>query len=240
MRARLVLTTAVAALSTALATGQDAPTLQVRIVIDLTSSLTVGSMFIRDVHEEYLNKQLLPDMKELAQALRASESASIATVGEGIAVSSVWTRDGEVLARELRRLDQSGGPSTIFDAVLEIVDMFRETGFDRTGKAILLLTDGFAGGNRYGSAEVIGKARERAAPVHVIRLSTHRIGITAESTNAQARKLLERLARETGGSYHECDLRQGHSDRDRCLVRQMRAALDAARAKPRGPVASAR
>ncbi len=109
-------------------------------------------------------------------------------------VPGPFTADKRLLKQRIGRL-RPGGETAIFDATYEALLKLMASG--REGKrAVILLTDGKNNSGDKSARDVIQMAREAEIPLHVLGLGT------ADNLDEP---IMQRMASETGGTYHRAD-----------------------------------
>jgi VWFA-related protein len=104
-----------------------------------------------------------------------------------------FTADKPALKRRVRSLTAEGG-TLLYDATYEAIETLQAEN-PPCKKAVLVLTDGVdeVPGSRHRVGEVIARARQAQIPLHTLGF-----GRPGEIDEA----VLERMARQTGGTYH--------------------------------------
>lgn len=109
-------------------------------------------------------------VEQFVKALDGQDRARIWRVGGGITAGPPFTSDARALLGAARpaidpRAEEMSGPSPIWDAVVEVVTALHgEAG----RRAIVLITDGHATGNRHGLAEAVERASAADVSVNIV------------------------------------------------------------------------
>ncbi len=141
-------------------------------------------------------------VERIASMLQSGDRVLVGTVGSRIALDGRFTADKNDLAAMARAVVSPAdidrhGPSPIWDAVHAAVAMLA----DQTGaRAIVLITDGRATGNRHSVVQAAEAAAQANVTTSIVSLATARENPRGNMTDiVQPTALLRQLADFTGG-----------------------------------------
>jgi hypothetical protein len=145
---------------------------------------------------------------DFVSALEPVDRARIGRVGRGVALGPPLANDAKALLRSARaviepRAEERSGPSPIWDALVEAAaSLSSEDG----RRAILLVTDGRATGNRHGLADVADLLAAANVSVSVIAPRSPTI-VPSESAlvRVHPERMPQALAEFTGGRFVPVD-----------------------------------
>jgi Ca-activated chloride channel family protein len=114
-----------------------------------------------------------------------------------------FTREKSVLAEGLNRLSIHPGQTALVDAIYASAVHLNERKAENTRRALILITDGEERNSYYKVDQLIDYLRANDVQIFIIglvrELEDNNGGLIKKSSRDEAEKLLERLARETGG-----------------------------------------
>ncbi len=185
------------------------------LVADLTTSVTgrLRGVWVTPWPEAFslAADRLITDVRT------ADRARFLAILGAQLTSSPAWSNDRLTLQRGLRVFAAPEGPvepSPIWDAVDEALALFPR---DAGRRAVLLVTDGRASGNRASLAEVSERAMLAGVAVSVVELDPRSpsLSIPHSERLPGPAALLQRLAAQSGGIYRfvSPDLRGNHNTR---------------------------
>jgi hypothetical protein len=144
-------------------------------------------------------------VERIASMLRSGDRVLIGTVGSRIALDGRFTADTNDLAATARAVASPEdmnrhGPSPIWDAVDAAVDRL----VDQTGpRAIVLITDGRATGNRHSAAQAAETAAQAGVTTSIVALAAAHDNFRGTTTDVvRPTALLQHLADFTGGMFY--------------------------------------
>lgn len=207
------------------------PPLRVALVLDVTTRPAIPEAAMREI------------VDRLAGALAPVDRARVWRIGGGITAGAPFSGDRRVLLEAARpgidpRDPQKSGPSPIWDGVLEATAALEE---EDGRRAILLITDGRATGNRHGLGEAVERASVAGVAVSVLSPeATSMLQSEGKLVTVHPERMLLSLAANTGGRlfhYRESERPAAAALPDRILsglrheyaLRIVRPAGDAAR-----------
>jgi Ca-activated chloride channel family protein len=171
------------------------------LVADLTSSVTGR---LRGVWATPWPEAFSLAADRLITDLRPGDRARVmAMIGPRFVASPVWSGDRVTLQRALRVFtipDAPVEPSPLWDAVDEALTLFPP---DARRRAIVVVTDGRATGNRAPLADVTERAMLAGIAVSIVELNppTRSLGVPHSELTPGPMALLERLTTASGGVH---------------------------------------
>jgi Ca-activated chloride channel family protein len=185
------------------------------LLADLTSSVTGR---LRGVWAMPWPEAFSLAVDRLITDVRREDRARImAMIGPRFVTSPLWSGDRATLQRALRVFAIPDGPvepSPLWDAVDEALTLFPA---DARRRAIVLVTDGRATGNRAPLAEVTERAMLAGIAVSIVELTppTRSLGVPHSERSPGPTALLERLTTASGGVHRlvSPDARGNHNTR---------------------------
>ena len=185
------------------------------LVADLTSSVTGR---LRGVWATPWPEAFSLAADRLITDVRSGDRARVmAMIGPRFVPSPVWSGDRATLQRALRVFAIPDGPvepSPLWDAVDEALTLFPP---DARRRAIVVVTDGRATGNRAPLAEVIERTMLAGIAVSIVELTppTRSLGVPHSERAPGPTALLERLTAASGGVHRLVtpDARGNHNTR---------------------------
>lgn len=183
------------------------------VVVDVTASTmsTIqlpGTGFDREEADE----RLATTMGGLAGLLEPADRLRVGRIAATVAFSPAFvTRDRAAAASGVLSVSDTErfGPSPIWDAVYEALDLLAE---ERGRRAVLVWTDGRASGNRVGRHDVARRAAELGIPVSIVSGPTETVIRLTETTGVRIRPAvyLEWLSDVSGGQFKLLTLEPAH------------------------------
>lgn len=185
------------------------------LVADLTSSVTGR---LRGVWATPWPEAFSLAADRLITDVRMEDRARVmAMIGPRFVASPAWSGDRATLQRALRVFtipDAPVEPSPLWDAVDEALTLFPS---DARRRAIVVVTDGRATGNRAPLAEVIERTMLAGIAVSIVELTppTRSLGVPHSERAPGPTALLERLTAASGGVHRLVtpDARGNHNTR---------------------------
>jgi VWFA-related protein len=129
--------------------------------------------------------------------MRPGARTTLLPFSDDVARPQPFTADKQMLKRGIQELE-AGGETRLFDAIYDAVQTLVAEHPDGK-RAVVALTDGMDNRSRRRVREVIDAARKAEVPIHMMGFG--RPGELDE-------RIMQRLARETGGTYHYARNRQ--------------------------------
>jgi Ca-activated chloride channel family protein len=185
------------------------------LLADLTSSVTGR---LRGVWAMPWPEAFTLAADRLITDVRREDRARVmAMIGPRFVTSPLWSADRPTLQRALRVFAIPDGPvepSPLWDAVDEALTLFPP---EARRRAIVVITDGRATGNRAPLAEVIERAMLAGIAVSIVELNppTRSLGVPHSERSPGPTALLERLTAASGGVHRLVipDARGNHNTR---------------------------
>jgi Ca-activated chloride channel family protein len=185
------------------------------LVADLTASVTgrLRGVWVMPWPEAFslAADRLITDVRT------ADRARMMGMIGSRFVPSAAWSNDRLTLQRALRVFVIPDGivePTPLWDAVDEALTLFPP---EAERRAIVLVTDGRASGNRASLAEVSQRAMLAGVAVSIVELDPRSgsLGIPHSERLPGPAALLQRLAARSGGVYRFVtpDLRGNHNTR---------------------------
>ena len=167
------------------------------LAVDTSASLRLQLPTVIDAAKTIINSNQPEDETFL---VRFISSDKIETVQD-------FTSNKDLLLDGIDSFYTEGGQTAIIDAVYlsaeRVADYKKGDDSDRRRRALILVTDGEDRASYYKADQLFARLREEDVQIYVIgfvnELSNEDGGIIKKSTRANAIKLLNRLATETGG-----------------------------------------
>jgi Ca-activated chloride channel family protein len=167
------------------------------LLLDLSGSL--GSKL------DYLKKAA----KGFIASLERDDRIAVATFTTRMTLESDFTSDHNRLAKRVGSIDYAAGDTAFYDALWATLDLLGTV--KQARKAIVILTDGVDSsfipneqGSRRGFDELLERAAEEDATIYPVYFDTEREVVGGHYTHevfAAARRQLEAIAQQTGGTY---------------------------------------
>ena len=136
--------------------------------------------------------------RAIASGMIAGDQFRIMTAATDIRVSPRWLSDPQLLAKEITAIQQSGGPSPIWDAVADAAGLLEA---ERRPRVILLISDGRATANVQGFEAARSRVSKAGVVVHAAAPQSGDRPPGEPSEQPTTR--LRRLAVESGGVFGE-------------------------------------
>ena len=137
--------------------------------------------------------------------LQAGTRGRIGLGSHRLTLGDQFTEDRDHLTRSWRAMlainrEEHAGPSRIWDVAARAIQVLASEQGTRT---LILITDGYATGNRLTPDDVIGAAREHSVVIHVISFALDREVLQREGNSVFVRPnaALRRIAEATGGEF---------------------------------------
>jgi len=147
--------------------------------------------------------------KKFVDSLGRDDRVAVATFTTRFQAVSDFTTDKNHLKKSIDRIENPGGDTALYDAAWSALDALGRSADART--ALVILTDGVDSssipneqGSQRGFGELMSRVEEEDATIYPIYFDTEPEVVGGDYTPqvfAKARKQLETLAEQTGGSY---------------------------------------
>ena len=204
----------------ALMPAQSAGTPLVGILIDLSSSMTAGSIFLGDRHADFVS-DVATALTRLASTVKEPGPVRLGTFAQSVKLGPPERIAG--LPARLLDLDQKGGPSPLWDSLIEFSSAFPPEA--ARGSEIIVVTDGVSTGNRYSRDDARTTLVSRGLKVCFIdTVGVPRFGDTDSDSAAEVADILLKFAEATGGSRVPCG-KTTRTVRTRCEPLMLAAAM---------------
>lgn len=153
------------------------------IMLDTSTSMT-----------DELPDAVLAGLRFFDSVLRPRDRASVVAFSDAPTLEVPFTNRIDVLSNGVRHLE-AGGETTLYDSLVFTLHYFAGI---RGKRAIILLSDGSDSGSAFTFEETLDFARRTGVTIYTI-------GMGVSARDLEARAVLRRLARETGGRYFAID-----------------------------------
>ncbi len=205
--------------------GETAPGLSLVLLIDVSASTDFRAGSPPRNVSDAIDAALL-------SRLTADDRFGVAGVGATAQFSGFLAADRRTRLSAVRRVFQDrtvglNGPSRVWDAVDDALAQLETVPQPR---AIVLMTDGRATGNRLGLDAIIQHARSAGVVVSVLGSGSSRSAVRHGYPELEPHLGLERLARETGGVFRADEL--GDTFRERRPRGHLEAIVEFLRKRP--------
>ena len=147
--------------------------------------------------------------KKFVDSLGRDDRVAVATFTTHFHAVSDFTTDRNKLKKSIDQIENPGGDTALYDATWSALDSLGRSANART--ALVILTDGVDSssvpneqGSQHGFDELMTRVEEEDATIYPIYFDTEPEVVGGDYTPhvfAKARKQLETLAQQTGGSY---------------------------------------
>ena len=147
--------------------------------------------------------------KKFVDSLGRDDRVAVATFTTHFQAVSDFTTDRNKLKKSIDLIENPGGDTALYDAAWSALDALGRSADART--ALVILTDGVDSscipneqGSKHGFDELMSRVEEEDATIYPIYFDTEPEVVGGDYTPhvfAKARKQLETLAEQTGGSY---------------------------------------
>ena len=144
--------------------------------------------------------------KQIAGARRPDDRFHLGTIGPKVAIAKTLLVDPKTAAKVADEIRQRGGASPLWDAIDGgLAAVFGQPGLH----AVIVHTDGQAAGNDISSEEILTRALKAGVSVSAVGVADIGLPEGRQRVNVQImgrNDRLQRLVRETGGSYLELNV----------------------------------
>lgn len=165
-------------------------------------------------HHKRWEDEISRTLESLLRPGNAGIELATGTFSNQIMVSPTFRSSASSALADFAQLRQLGGQSPIADAAWLALDRL-ETQRGSARHGIVIVTDGFNGGN----LRSLGEVRERAVADSVRIFTVHRpSGFHSRGAEDRARQMLRELSTHTNGAHFDCTL--STRDGTRCGQKQ--------------------